>query len=82
MGKKRKIRLDADSLMNLLEAGLRDAGYLAGHGRVVELEYQTRTIKEGGDYYTDLVEPGYEGHVEVVKWIRVLTDTPDKKEDE
>ena len=76
---KRKIRLDEDSLIDLLTAGLRDAGYLNDGSKIVALEYRTRSIKAEGDYYKDLAEPGYDGPIELVKWIRVLTTAPEAK---
>ena len=77
----KKIRLDEDSLASVIAASLKDAGFVPEGSSVRALELKTRTLKKGGDYYTDLVEPGYAGEIELVKWVRVLVETPDPKED-
>ena len=72
---KRRIKLNEDDLKSFLGSALRDAGYMVD-AEIVGFEYTTKTIKKGGDYYKDGVDdPEYSGEVEVVKFIKVLTET-------
>lgn len=73
---KRRIRLDENDLVAFLTPALADAGYLDEGAQIVGFEFKTKRIKRGGDYYKDGVsDPDYPGEVEIVRWIKVLTDT-------
>ncbi len=80
---KRRIRLDEEDLVVLLEPALRSSGFMAEDTHIVGFEYKTRRIRRGGDYYDSLgpEEMPPEG-VEVVRWIKVLTDTKRRKHEE
>jgi len=69
----RRVRLDEDDLVVMLTPMLAEQGYIAEGHKIIGFEYQTRTIKKGGDYYKDGVnDKDYPGEVEVIKWLKVL----------
>lgn len=73
---KRRIKLNEEDLKAFLSDALRSSGYMTDDAEIVGFEYKTRTIRKGGDYYKDGVDDkDYPGEVEVVKFIKVLTDT-------
>ena len=80
---KRRIKLNEDDLKAFLTTALADAGYMDEGAHIVGFEYKTKTIKRGGDYYKDGVnDKDYPGEVEVVKFIKVLTDTGRRRKQE
>lgn len=81
---KKRIRLDEEDLIVLLGDALRAGGFMEEDAEILGFEYKTRTIKRGGDYYDDVVKPGDPDlerpeAIEIIKWIKVLTDTKQRK---
>lgn len=73
---KRRIKLNEDDLKSFLGSALRSSGFMTEDSEIIGFEYTTKTIKKGGDFYKDGVDdPEYKGEVEVVKFIKVLTET-------
>lgn len=77
---KRRTRLDEDDLKDFLAQALKLNGYLDEDAKVIGIEFKTKKIKKGGDYYKDGVDdPEYPGEVEVVQWVKVLSEVPKKR---
>jgi hypothetical protein len=80
---KRRIKLNEDDLKAFLTTALRDAGFMTAESEILGFEYTTKTIKKGGDFYKDGVDdPEYKGEVEVVKFVKVLTETKHRRSSE
>ncbi len=80
---KRRIRLDEQDLKDFLGPALASSGYMDKNAEIIGFEFKTKRIKRGGDYYKDGVDdPEYPGEVEIIQWIKVLTDTGHRKRDD
>lgn len=80
---KRRIKLNEDDLKSFLTSALRSSGYMTEESEIIGFEYTTKTIKKGGDFYKDGVDdPEYPGEVEVVKFVKVLTETIRRRKSE
>jgi hypothetical protein len=77
---KRRHRLDEADLIDFLTIALQGSGYMTADEHIIGLEFKTRKIRAGGDYYKDPID-GTEppGGVELVRWVKVLTDTGRQK---
>jgi len=75
---KRKVKLNEDDLKSFLGDALRASGYMDAESDIIGLEYITKAIKRGGDYYKDPAEPS-DKDPEIVKFIKVHTETKRKR---
>jgi len=78
---KRKIKLNEDDIRGFLTDALRSAGYMDETAEIIDLEYVTKAIKRGGDYYKDPADPS-DKDPELVKFIKVHTETKSRRKKE
>ena len=67
----RRTRLDEDDLKSILGDAMRGTWFDEG-AEIVAIEFRTRSLKRGGDYYRDVAGPD-DRDVEVVKSVVVVT---------